>query len=198
MPLHFITSSERKFQEFTEILGREVPLTRVEINLDEIQSLDPQEVIRHKLKAAEQHAPGRYIVEDSSVTLACLNNQLPGPFVKWFYDALGCQGLVEIVDRAKNNRASVCVSIGYVEPGLEPRFFDATVQGCIVTPRGDKDFGFGPVFRPDGSANTFGEMDRDEKHALSPRGEAVRKLKAYLLSRGSPVDKRTLGRDTSV
>jgi XTP/dITP diphosphohydrolase len=49
--------------------------------------------------------------------------------------------------------------------------FEAEVAGTLVwPPRGDKGFGYDPMFRPDGYDRTFGEMTSEEKHGLPPRG----------------------------
>ncbi len=56
------------------------------------------------------------------------------------------------------------------------------VDGMISTaPRGERGFGYDPVFVPaDGDGRTFAEMRADEKHALSHRGRAFRALAAEL------------------
>jgi XTP/dITP diphosphohydrolase len=47
--------------------------------------------------------------------------------------------------------------------------FEARVDGILVwPPRGDKGFGYDPMFLPDGHDRTFGEMPSDEKHGLPP------------------------------
>jgi XTP/dITP diphosphohydrolase len=52
--------------------------------------------------------------------------------------------------------------------------FEARVAGTLVwPPRGDKGFGYDPMFLPDGHARTFGEMSSDEKHGLPPRGKGL-------------------------
>jgi XTP/dITP diphosphohydrolase len=52
--------------------------------------------------------------------------------------------------------------------------FEARVDGTLVwPPRGDKGFGYDPMFLPDGHALTFGEMPSDEKHGLPPRGKGL-------------------------
>ena len=52
--------------------------------------------------------------------------------------------------------------------------FEARVDGTLVwPPRGDKGFGYDPMFLPDGHARTFGEMSSDEKHGLPPRGKGL-------------------------
>jgi XTP/dITP diphosphohydrolase len=52
--------------------------------------------------------------------------------------------------------------------------FEARVDGTLVwPPRGDKGFGYDPMFLPDGHTRTFGEMDSVEKHGLPPRGKGL-------------------------
>jgi len=49
--------------------------------------------------------------------------------------------------------------------------FEGRVDGTLVwPPRGDKGFGYDPMFVPDGYDLTFGEMTSEEKHGLPPRG----------------------------
>ena len=49
--------------------------------------------------------------------------------------------------------------------------FEARVDGTLVwPPRGEKGFGYDPMFLPDGHTRTFGEMSSEEKHGLPPRG----------------------------
>jgi XTP/dITP diphosphohydrolase len=55
--------------------------------------------------------------------------------------------------------------------------FEGRVHGTLVwPPRGDKGFGYDPMFRPDGHDITFGEMDQDLKHRISHRADAFRQL----------------------
>lgn len=52
--------------------------------------------------------------------------------------------------------------------------FEARVGGTLVwPPRGDKGFGYDPMFLPDGHTRTFGEMPSEEKHGLPPRGKGL-------------------------
>jgi XTP/dITP diphosphohydrolase len=52
--------------------------------------------------------------------------------------------------------------------------FEGRVDGVLVwPPRGDNGFGYDPMFLPDGHARTFGEMSREEKHELPPRGKGL-------------------------
>lgn len=49
-------------------------------------------------------------------------------------------------------------------------------------PRGDKGFGYDPIFSPRGHDITFGEMEPEAKHAISHRADAFRKLVAACFS----------------
>jgi len=52
--------------------------------------------------------------------------------------------------------------------------FEARIDGTLVwPPRGDKGFGYDPMFLPDCHTRTFGEMSSDEKHGLPPRGKGL-------------------------
>jgi XTP/dITP diphosphohydrolase len=55
--------------------------------------------------------------------------------------------------------------------------FEGRVDGTLVdTPRGNRGFGYDPIFRPNGHDLTFGEMDPDAKHRMSHRADAFRQL----------------------
>jgi XTP/dITP diphosphohydrolase len=60
-------------------------------------------------------------------------------------------------------------------------WFEGRVDGTLVwPPRGDRGFGYDPMFVPAGREQTFGEMDQGEKHRISHRADAFRKLVAAL------------------
>jgi XTP/dITP diphosphohydrolase len=60
--------------------------------------------------------------------------------------------------------------------------FEAAVDGTLVwPPRGEKGFGYDPMFLPDGFATTFGEMTSEEKHGLPPKGRGLsHRARAFL------------------
>lgn len=70
----------------------------------------------------------------------------------------------------------VCWPDGHIEE------FEAKVNGTLVwPPRGDKGFGYDPMFLPDGQSQTFGEMSSDDKHGLPPRGRGLsHRARAFL------------------
>jgi XTP/dITP diphosphohydrolase len=60
--------------------------------------------------------------------------------------------------------------------------FEGKVDGTLVwPPRGDKGFGYDPMFLPDGFDLTFGEMTSDQKHGLPPSGQGLsHRARAFL------------------
>ena len=67
-------------------------------------------------------------------------------------------------------------------PDGHSEWFEGRVDGTLVwPPRGDRGFGYDPMFVPAGRDTSFGEMDPAEKHEISHRADAFRKLVAALL-----------------
>jgi XTP/dITP diphosphohydrolase len=70
---------------------------------------------------------------------------------------------------------SLCWPDGHIES------FEGRADGALVwPPRGNRGFGYDPMFLPHGRTETYGEMDPDAKHAISHRAEAFAKLVAAL------------------
>ncbi len=70
----------------------------------------------------------------------------------------------------------VCVlSLAWPDGHVES--FEGRADGILVfPPRGDKGFGYDPIFQPVGYQVTYGEMEPGAKHAISHRADAFRKL----------------------
>lgn len=67
--------------------------------------------------------------------------------------------------------------------GDEVKVFEGRVDGEILTERdGEGGFGYDPVFRPDGYAESFASMTPEEKNAISHRGRATARLLEYFNS----------------
>lgn len=179
MAIQFITGNRDKFEEAKVLLG--IPLAQRDFNLPEIQELDAKEIIRQKLFVAEAHSKGQYIVEDTALYFDCLGGQLPGPFIKWFLKSIGNKEMAELVEKYGVRGATAHTYIGYADEFGKIHFFEGMLRGNVVRPRGDKDFGWGPIFEPEGYTKTFGEMDRAEKHKISMRSIAFTKLKEFLV-----------------
>ncbi len=173
--LYFITGNKGKLLEVKSIIPE---VQSLDIDLPEIQELDAHKIIEEKLKEARKVHSGEFFCEDTSLYIECLNG-LPGPLIKWFLQALGTKGIYELVKNNKNHKAVAKTVIGYTN-GKEIQFFEGEAVGEIVAPRGETNFGWDPLFQPDGHTKTFAEMDAEEKNRLSMRRKALEKLKGYL------------------
>lgn len=82
-----------------------------------------------------------------------------------------------ISDRTARFRTTIAL----VRKGFEPEFFHGKVEGEILRElHGEGGFGYDPLFRPLGWDKTFAEATPEQKNACSHRGNAVRKLAAFL------------------
>ena len=78
-----------------------------------------------------------------------------------------------------DRRAHFVCALALAWPDGHVEAFEGGAQGTLVwPPRGDRGFGYDPIFVPDGHTQTFGEMDEREKDAISHRARAFAKLRA--------------------
>jgi len=92
------------------------------------------------------------------------------------------QAELEALGPGVSRNAHFVCALALVWPDGQSEWFEGLVEGTLVwPPRGDKGFGYDPMFVPEGHDQTFGEMDPDEKHAISHRAAAFRKLVAAVL-----------------
>lgn len=176
MTLYFITGNAGKYEEVKEIMPSVV---QKDIDLVEIQEIDPNKIISHKLLEAGKTIDGEIMVEDTSLYVNSLNG-LPGPLIKWFLKSLGVEGLVQVTSSFKDTTAFAKTIIGYISQNGRIKFFEGEIVGDIVKPRGNKGFGWDSIFQPKGSNKTFGEMELKEKMEFSMRKIATVKLREFL------------------
>ncbi len=180
--LKFITGNKQKFEEVKRFL-HPLKIEQVKMDLNEIQGLDPFEVVKHKLSEAFKHHKGEFLIDDESVYLYCLGGKLPGPLIKWFNVTIGPRGLFDICRKMNNYKAFARSIIGYAKSPKEVLFFEGKTKGRIVSPKGLYKFGYDPIFAPENLSETFAQLKSKGKFELSPRYRSVTKLKKHLLKR---------------
>ena len=95
------------------------------------------------------------------------------------WDALEANGAPE----PRRARFVCCLCLAW--PDGHDEVFLGTSPGRLVwPPRGGNGFGYDPMFVPDGHDSTFGEMEPQEKHAISHRADAFRQLVAACFDGG--------------
>jgi XTP/dITP diphosphohydrolase len=141
---------------------------------------------RLKAVAAATAAGLPALADDSGFCVAALAGA-PGVFsARWAGEARDFGGAMQRVHDAVGENADrrawfVCV-LCLAWPDGETATYLGRVEGEFVwPPRGDRGFGYDPVFVPAGGSLSYGEMDPAEKHATSHRARAMRQLAAACL-----------------
>lgn len=185
----FVTGNKNKLAEVQRLLSASsfaFDIDNFKLDLPELQG-SPQDIAREKCNIASQQIKAAVFTEDTCLCFYGLNG-LPGPYIKWFLDSLGHDGLNKLLCGFNDDRAYAQTIIAYSpSPGEEVQLFEGRTEGRIVPARGSKDFGWDPIFEPteedqgSGERKTYAEMTTDEKNAISHRGRAFLKFGEYLL-----------------
>lgn len=168
-----VTGNAGKLAEWQRLMPSEFALVSEDVDLDEIQTLDMDELIRDKAQRAFAVIGTPVIVEDIAAGLDNLGG-LPGPFIKFFEKKLGYDALFQLT-HGNEEPATVLCAVAYYD-GQEFRIVHTTVTGTAVSARGANGFGFDKCFVPTGQTKTYGEMTAAEKDAVSHRSKAVKLL----------------------
>ena len=152
--------------------------------MKEIQGA-PEEIARAKVQEAFKTLHKPVIIEDTALGFNAYQG-LPGPYVKHFLDKIKNEGLVKMARVFADHSAYAQTIFALHEAtrakGEKVRLFEGRVNGRIVDSRGSGNFGWDPIFQPDGHQKTYAEMTLEEKNAMSHRTLALKKLVEYLRS----------------
>jgi len=175
----FVTGNAGKLREVKQILTA-YNIINKDVDLPELQGEDPEKIAVEKCKLAAAAVKGPVLCEDTSLCFNALHG-LPGPYIKWFLKKLGLDGLNKLLAGYEDKSAyAQCVFTYSKGPGHEPIVFDGRCPGRIVAARGPTNFGWDPVFQPDGYDQTFAEMDAAVKNKISHRSKSLEKLQTFL------------------
>lgn len=141
-------------------------------------------VLKAKAACAATGLPA--IADDSGLEVPALGGQ-PGIYTaRWagpgrdFFVAM--KRVHEELGDSPDRRGFFCCNLSVTWPDGATASFEGRVEGTLVWPiRGERGFGFDPMFQPLGFEITFGEMDPDKKERMSHRARAFAKLAAALL-----------------
>ncbi|HVX58216.1 MAG TPA: non-canonical purine NTP pyrophosphatase [Candidatus Saccharimonadales bacterium] len=162
----FITGNVKKAEFLAKYLNH--PVDHMKLELDELQSLDLKEIAEHKARQAFDKVNKPILVEDVSFTLEALGGKLPGPFIKWFLEEVGLEGVCRLADLSDSRKATTAICYVYFD-GKRLEFFEGEMKGTVPDhPTGQDGFGFNSVFIPEGTTKTNAQMNEEEvgKHSL--------------------------------
>ena len=173
----FITGNPSKAKELEYYLH--IPISHHALDLIEIQSINPREIIEYKTKEAYRLLETPVLVEDTSLCFHALN-ALPGTFIKWFLQELGTKGLCRLLDGYEDRTATAHTIYGLYD-GKELVTFEGKAEGYIAKEPKGEGFGWNSIFIPEGYTQTWGEMNQEEKDKTSMRKIALNKLEKSLI-----------------
>ena len=184
--LYFVTGNIHKFNEVSKLFQQHsvnFHLKHCEMNAIEIQADTNKEVVIGKLNAVKNKIDGSFFVEDAGFYVDEPLNGFPGVYSSYVFKTIGNQGILKLIDDFKNSRAHFSAIFAlYFKPHDKIYIFEGKVYGTVSKDiRGDKGFGFDPIFIPhDKPDKTFAELTMEEKNRLSHRAKALTKLIEFL------------------
>uniref|UniRef100_A0A6N2K5P6 Inosine triphosphate pyrophosphatase n=1 Tax=Salix viminalis TaxID=40686 RepID=A0A6N2K5P6_SALVM len=182
-PVTFVTGNAKKLEEVRAILGQAVPFQSLKLDLPELQG-EPEEISKEKARLAAVEVKGPVLVEDTCLCFNALKG-LPGPYIKWFLQKIGHEGLNNLLMAYEDKSAyALCAFSFALGPDAEPITFLGKTLGKIVAARGPNDFGWDPIFQPEGYEQTYAEMPKDEKNKISHRSKALDLVKSHFAEAG--------------
>ncbi|MEH6410996.1 MAG: RdgB/HAM1 family non-canonical purine NTP pyrophosphatase [Hyphomonas sp.] len=178
-----------ELKDLFEPLGFTV-VSAIELDLDEPDETETTFAGNALLKAraAMQATGAPALSDDSGLSVTALGGA-PGIYsARWAGEPRDFYRAMEKVEQELNDigatdrSAKFVCALAVVWPDGHEAVFEGEVHGHLVwPPRGERGFGYDPMFVADGETITFGEMDPARKHAMSHRANAVARLKAALL-----------------
>lgn len=183
MELYLITSNPSKYQEIKKVLSSShIKVKRLDIDIPEIKSLDPQTVITDKIQKAFAIIKKPVMVDDTGIFFHGYKN-FPGTISRFVFLTLGFKGIFKLIT---HHQPAVLKSyVGYLDKTLKkPKIFIGICRGKLIKkikgPRRTK-MPYDNIFIPDGEQKTFAEMGISGKQKYDHRSKAVRKLAKYLI-----------------
>ncbi len=182
------TNNKGKLREITQLLPEGVKLKTLG-NIGFTQDIpEPFETFEEnaatKARTVHAHCGLNVFAEDSGICVPALDGA-PGVHSARYAGEPKDDGrnLVKLADKmwGKEERGAYYKAVICLIWNNEEYYFEGTCHGQLAEePRGSGGFGYDPLFIPYGYTETFGELPDEVKNKLSHRGEAVRKMIAFI------------------
>jgi XTP/dITP diphosphohydrolase len=189
------THNSGKLKEMRELLA---PYRIEAISASDMGLNEPEETgttfranARVKAQAAALASGLPAFADDSGLAVDALDGAPGIHSARWAGPDRNFSGAMETVERKlrehgatipQRRRAHFVSALCVAWPDGHVEEFEGRVDGTLVwPPRGDRGFGYDPMFLPDGFTRTFGEMTGEEKHGLPPKGKGLsHRARAFL------------------
>ena len=174
----FITGNQSKADYLATLIDH--PIDHIKMDIDEIQSLDLHDVVKHKLHQAYLEVERPVLVEDVALEFSALG-RLPGTLIKWFLQELSNEDLCRLVDGKSRDATALCV-FGYYD-GQTETYFESALRGQIPEhPAGEGGYGWDSIFIPEGYTCTRAELSCKDDEETYMKIKPIAQVRDFLLA----------------
>ena len=176
----FATGNFNKFRE-ARIILKEYGFASAMLNVKtfEVQNDNIAEIAKTSIFEAFKLCRLPLIAEDAGLFIHELKG-FPGPYAAYVYKTISNPGILKLMEKVENRKATFRSAIAYYDGRGKPVCFEGETEGEIADKErwgnGKTGFGFDPIFLPEGKKKTFAEMSILEKNQLSHRARGLRKF----------------------
>ena len=185
--LIFASNNEHKAEEIRKIIGKSFVIKTLKESGININIPEPHDTLEEnateKSSVIYRLTKMDCFSEDTGLEVDALNGEPGVKSARYADDEPLKNNIDKLLNKLKNksNRtAQFRTVISLMLKGKEHQFQGACKGTIIAKQRGEKGFGYDPVFMPEGSNKTFAEMDIEEKNTYSHRRKAIEKLVRFL------------------
>lgn len=184
----FATNNKNKIAEVSQMLEGRYKLLSLEDIGCHVELPEDQDTLEGNSRQKAMYVWENYQVncfaDDTGLEVAALDGA-PGVYSARYAgpqrdNTANIQHLLQNLESKVNRAAQFRTCITLILSGQEHQF-EGIVTGHITEEwKGNKGFGYDPVFVPAGHTKTFAEMDASEKNVISHRGIATQRLIRFL------------------
>lgn len=187
--LVFATNNAHKLSEMSSILGDKIELLSLkDINCD-VDIPETADTLEGNAILKSEYIYNNYNIncfaDDTGLEVEALNGE-PGVYSARYADGeshdsmANMKKLLHKLENVENRSAQFRTVISLILDGKK-YVFEGIVKGRISKERkGEKGFGYDPIFIPEGYDKSFAELGEDVKNKISHRAKAVEKLIDFL------------------
>ncbi len=185
--LVFATNNVHKLEEVQAIVGDKFKIK----SLADIDCHDdiPEtgETFQENAQQKTDYLVNKYTMncfgDDSGLEIDALNGE-PGVYSARYSGSRDMERNIDLVLEKlgdNSNRTARFKTVISLYLNGQQYFFEGAIEGTIIKEKkGEKGFGYDPIFIPNGYDRTFAEMSAEDKNAISHRSIAVSKMADFL------------------
>jgi XTP/dITP diphosphohydrolase len=187
-PIVFATNNQHKADEVRAVLGKRFTILTLKDAGIDVDIPEPHDTLEdnanEKSRTIFKLTGNDCFSEDTGLEVVSLDGEPGVKSARYAGEGKNAddniEKLLEKLRTKENRSARFRTVISLILDG-KAYLFEGICDGKIIAERkGDKGFGYDPIFIPDGSDKTFAEMDMTEKNKFSHRKKAMEKLISFL------------------